>query len=57
LKAANIIATNGKAFVFVAKFEIRQLEQMLIKDIKVDDKIYCPIYNVKKELKFNFAIS
>jgi hypothetical protein len=53
----NKVAANGKAFVFVAELAFRQLEQMLIKDIKVDDKIYCQIYNVKLELKFINAIS
>jgi hypothetical protein len=43
--------------VFVAEFEIRLPEQMPIKNTNVDDKIYCPIYNVQLELKFNDAIS
>jgi hypothetical protein len=51
------VTANGKAFVFVAELAFRQLEQMLIKNTKVEDKIYCPIYNVKFEQKFNDAIS
>jgi hypothetical protein len=54
---ANRLAGNVNAFVFVAELAFRQLKQMLIKNTKVDDKIYCPIYNVKLELKFNDAIS
>jgi hypothetical protein len=50
------IAHNVEAFVFVAELAFHQLEQMLIKNTNVDDKIYCPIYNVKLELKFNDAI-
>ena len=45
------MAANVEAFVFVAEFEIRPPEQMLNKDIKVDDKNYSLIYNVQLELK------
>jgi hypothetical protein len=48
---------SGEAFVFVAELAFRLLEQMLIKNTKVDDKNYCLIYNVKLELKLNYAIS
>jgi len=51
------LAANGKAFVFVAELAFRLLEQMPIKNTNIDDKIYCPIYNVLLELKFNDAIS
>jgi hypothetical protein len=51
------VAPNGKAFVFVAELVFSLLEQMPIKNTKVDNKIYCQIYNVQLELKFNFAIS
>jgi hypothetical protein len=37
--------------VFVAELAFRLPEQMLIKNTNVDDKIYCPIYNVRLELK------
>jgi hypothetical protein len=50
-----IIAANGKAFVFVAELAFRLLEQMPIKNTKVDDKIYCPIYNVQLEQKVQFC--
>jgi hypothetical protein len=43
--------------VFVAELAFRLLEQMPIKNTKVDDKIYCQIYNVQLEQKFNNAIS
>jgi hypothetical protein len=52
----NLLATNVEAFVFVAELAFRLLEQMPIKNTNVDDKIYCSIYNVKLELKFNFVI-
>lgn len=52
-----MVTHNGKAFVFVVEFAFRLLEQMLIKNTNVDDKIYCLMYNVQLELKFNDAIS
>jgi hypothetical protein len=51
------VAHNVEAFVFVAELSFRQLEQVLIKNTKVDDKIYCQIYNVQLEQKLNNAIS
>ena len=51
------MAHNVLAFVFVAEFEKHLLEQMSIKNTKVDDKNYYPIYNVEFELEPNDAIS
>jgi hypothetical protein len=43
---SNKLAHNVEAFVFVAELAFRQLEQMLIKNTKVDYKIYFSINNV-----------